>query len=653
MANIDHADADFKKLAEKLEKKIHSYLHWPDSRKLGDKLLPFTESEAFVFFLADILKNNRWDTHPEFCNNVGNNEYAGYCVFIHIFIQYVIHQKERYRDILSVLEYTTDKAVEVVMKDDECDYKYYMLRWIFNLYKKEKYFPVELLKKFDVVPDDKLFFIPIDGDSAYEVKAYSGFTCGEIKIPPTHNGKPVKKIAYGGFPYSGITGVEIPEGIEAIESFAFAKTKLKKVLFPRSLKSIGKYAFSCCGKLKGDIIIPKNIETMEENVFTFTELSNILVEGYSGKPDTWDDHWHVESHIPRNHQTFHNVVWGYFQPADKKDYENKSVDEIIADLQAKGWDAAKIQEWLDENIILDEWRKAAGSGSLAAQMEMGKWYAEGKKVKQDFVEALKWYLLAAEQENWQAQLQVSAFYKAGLGVEQDMEKAIEWGNKALESFDKQYPDDDSDEHDGEEGSDNNEEYEPDEADKLIEKIQNCTGLAELPDGLLSLITFQCEESSAENYANGFSASAIDSDTLKCWSKSEDEEFLNSIFPFAYANGSGSFYAMWDTPVAEWPDLPIVVFGDEGGAHVVAENIYNLVSLLTYDVEISVDFDNVYFYKDEDYEESPDHEKFLEWLKENYDCGTITEANEAEKIIKIAQEKYKAAFDKWMKKHIKE
>jgi hypothetical protein len=71
------------------------------------------------------------------------------------------------------------------------------------------------------------------------------------------------------------------------------------------------------------------------------------------------------------------------------------------------------------------------------------------------------------------------------------------------------------------------------------------------------------------------------------------------------------------------------------------------------VEISVDFDNAYFYKDEDYEESPDHEKFLEWLKENYDCGTTTEANEAEKIIKIAQEKYKAAFDKWIKKHIKE
>jgi hypothetical protein len=317
-----------------------------------------------------------------------------------------------------------------------------------------------------------------------------------------------------------------------------------------------------------------------------------------------------------------------------------NIDKIIANLQAENWDAAKIQEWLDENMTLDEWRKAAGNGSLAAQMEMGKWYAEGKKVKQDFAEALEWYLLAAEQGNWQAQLQVGAFYKAGLGVEQDMEKAIEWGDKASESFDRQYPDD--------EAADRIEA-----ADNLVKDIRNCTGLAELPDGLLSLITFQCEESSPENYANGFSADAIDSDTLKRWSRSEDEEFLNSVSPFAYANGSGSFYAMWDTPAAEWPDLPIVVFGDEGGAHVVAENMDNLVSLLTYDAEISVDFDNVYFYKDEDHEESPDHEKFLEWLKENYDCGTITEADEVEKIIKTAQGKYKFAFDKWMEKYIEE
>ena len=56
-------------------------------------------------------------------------------------------------------------------------------------------------------------------------------------------------------------------------------------------------------------------------------------------------------------------------------------------------------------------------------------------------------------------------------------------------------------------------------------------------------------------------------------------------PFAQATGGGSFYALWsDGQTKTTSDMPVVVFGDEGGAHVVAENVRGLLQLLTYGVE---------------------------------------------------------------------
>ena len=98
-------------------------------------------------------------------------------------------------------------------------------------------------------------------------------------------------------------------------------------------------------------------------------------------------------------------------------------------------------------------------------------------------------------------------------------------------------------------------------------------------------------------------------------------------------------------------MPILVFGDEGGVHIVADNILQLMQLLTYDVEISVDFDDAYFYKDEDdYEESEDHQKYKLWLKNNFQLDPI---EDPEIIIKASQDKYKALFDDWFALYYKE
>ena len=183
----------------------------------------------------------------------------------------------------------------------------------------------------------------------------------------------------------------------------------------------------------------------------------------------------------------------------------------------------------------------------------------------------------------------------------------------------------------------------------ISKFKDNLGIGELPKELELLINFQ-NDSSFENYSDGFGISIDNKSGLKSWSN--DPEFIKRVLPFAQANGCGSFYAFWDMNNGnKLSAMPILVFGDEGGVHIVADNILQLMQLLTYDVEISVDFDDAYFYKDEDdYEESEDHQKYKLWLKNNFQLDPI---EDPEIIIKASQDKYKALFDDWFALYYKE
>src|SRR5690606_18943343 len=177
----------------------------------------------------------------------------------------------------------------------------------------------------------------------------------------------------------------------------------------------------------------------------------------------------------------------------------------------------------------------------------------------------------------------------------------------------------------------------------IEKFKENLKLEVIPTELEKLIYFQSYISDFESYSEGFGLLIDDKSGLKTWS--EEITFLERLLPFAQANGSGSFYAFWNDGTSNpLNKMPIVVFGDEGGVHIAAENILQLLHLLTFDTEISVSFEDVYFYKDEDYyEESEDLQTYLKWLKENFDLEQIKETSG---IIKSAQEKHKENFDKW-------
>jgi hypothetical protein len=129
----------------------------------------------------------------------------------------------------------------------------------------------------------------------------------------------------------------------------------------------------------------------------------------------------------------------------------------------------------------------------------------------------------------------------------------------------------------------------------INEFKANLNLTELPQELEKLIYFQTNECGKEDYSEGFGIRTDNKSGLKSWSK--EYFFLNKLLPFAKANASGSFYTLWieddNKPLNQ---LPVVVFGDEGGAHIVAENILQLLHLITYDVEIRVDEEKVSFRK---------------------------------------------------------
>ncbi len=67
--------------------------------------------------------------------------------------------------------------------------------------------------------------------------------------------------------------------------------------------------------------------------------------------------------------------------------------------------------------------------NLIAQRQyrrLGQLYEDGQGVPRDYVEALKWYRMAADRDDIWAQLAVGRFYQKGRGIRQDDEEACFW-----------------------------------------------------------------------------------------------------------------------------------------------------------------------------------------------------------------------------------
>jgi len=94
-----------------------------------------------------------------------------------------------------------------------------------------------------------------------------------------------------------------------------------------------------------------------------------------------------------------------------------SLGKIYADGRGVPQDYAEAQR---------RFRLAANQGNATAQYNLGLMYADGQGVAQDYAEAARWYRLAADQGQSDAQNNLGIRYKRGQGVAQDYVQAYKW-----------------------------------------------------------------------------------------------------------------------------------------------------------------------------------------------------------------------------------
>ena len=79
------------------------------------------------------------------------------------------------------------------------------------------------------------------------------------------------------------------------------------------------------------------------------------------------------------------------------------------------------------------WLSQAERGYADAQFYLGGMYFAGHRVKQDYVEAVKWFRKSAEQGDAQGQLILGISYLSGRGIQKDRTLAKEWLGKACDN----------------------------------------------------------------------------------------------------------------------------------------------------------------------------------------------------------------------------
>ncbi|WP_416972723.1 hypothetical protein [Streptomyces sp. 4F14] len=166
---------------------------------------------------------------------------------------------------------------------------------------------------------------------------------------------------------------------------------------------------------------------------------------------------------------------------------------------------------------------------------------------------------------------------------------------------------------------------------------------------LNLLKEFQDEFGYEDFADGFGLTQYGdlSGLVAGWS--DDPAFTGRLVPFAQATAGGSFYALWRLDDRTDPaTLPVVVFGDEGGQHVVARDLRELFQLLGFDTEISVDWDDAYFYRPEDQPDSAHHDEYATWLDRHFGLA-VTEEPDA--VLAAARKELGQRFADWAEPYL--
>jgi hypothetical protein len=81
---------------------------------------------------------------------------------------------------------------------------------------------------------------------------------------------------------------------------------------------------------------------------------------------------------------------------------------------------------------LNEIRVRANAGEARAEHDLAELYKWGQGVQQDYAEAVKWYIKAAEQGDADSELNLGYAFQAGSGIKKNEKEAAKWLEKAAE-----------------------------------------------------------------------------------------------------------------------------------------------------------------------------------------------------------------------------
>ena len=85
---------------------------------------------------------------------------------------------------------------------------------------------------------------------------------------------------------------------------------------------------------------------------------------------------------------------------------------------------------MSEEFNFQKMLDVARAGDAQAQCELGKCYAEGENVEQDYKESLYWFNEAVKNGDFMALACLGVMYELGRGVKADINKAIEYYQRA-------------------------------------------------------------------------------------------------------------------------------------------------------------------------------------------------------------------------------
>ena len=169
----------------------------------------------------------------------------------------------------------------------------------------------------------------------------------------------------------------------------------------------------------------------------------------------------------------------------------------------------------------------------------------------------------------------------------------------------------------------------------------------VPQALLDLLALQ-------NRVDGWLSEGfeffVDENKIGLKTYSEAADFLDRFIEFAQADATGSTYAIWLNESPESIDeCPVVVFGSEGGVHVIAQNLVEWFHLLSYDVEPMVDHESVYYHKDpDDYTASDGIDAYRGWLATRLQLNPI---EDPDSVVEVAKAQHQRALTGFLRRYV--